>query len=228
MHCLGLGTVMFSWIICKHSSLLLGHSMNCYQIQQTPFPSMPTPWALGRIKIWHRLYWEPWQTIFSSDSWAVSAGQSYEWPFCWDFQGRTIQLLINEIAQVCLQVVYANKQSQYYDSCFSSYRAALQKETCSNEDNSDYMKWVLILLKWLLFKKITQVRGWQKFLSSPETKNLFTCLIGFSYISLLFLHYITVTGLLNWQHPNRCLRNGSLLKAGIAYLTYQTSVITTH
>lgn len=43
--------------------------------------------------------------IFGSDSWAICPGQSQEWPFCWDFQERKIQLLINATAKVYLQVV---------------------------------------------------------------------------------------------------------------------------
>lgn len=41
----------------------------------------------------------------------------------------------------------------------ASLLSALQKETWSNEGNSDYMKCVPILLKGLLFRKIIQVRG---------------------------------------------------------------------
>lgn len=40
-------------------------------------------------------------------------------------------------------------------AAFQVITTTLQKETCIREDNDDYMKCVLLLMKWLLFTKIT-------------------------------------------------------------------------
>lgn len=121
VYCLRLGTGIFSWITCKQGSLLLGHSMNCHQSQQMPFPWLPTrPGWNKNMTLWHFIE-SPNKppAIFGSGSWAISAGQLQS--LCSDFQGRTIQLLINKIAWVYLQVVYTDVQSRYSDCCISSY-----------------------------------------------------------------------------------------------------------